>query len=49
MNERVDPITGIAPEHYADAIRVDKPEQEKAAKVYMDCKEFAVIAFWDLS
>ena len=44
-------MIGIAPSHYA---KIEKDVSrdnslEKRMRAYMDCKEFAVLAFWNLN
>lgn len=46
MNEQVDQVEGIEPEEYA---KIGKStSQYFANRSYMECQEFATIAFWDL-
>lgn len=47
MNEEVDQLAGVAPEHYAN-IGMSK-SQFLIERALMNCKEFGVVAFWDLS
>ena len=46
-HEKVDPLTGVTPKLFADLAK-DNDEQKKLANKFMECEEFAVIAFWDL-
>ena len=43
----VDQLTGICPTHYANI--QESTSQRLAMKAAMDCREFAVVAFWDLN
>ena len=46
-HELIDELAGITPKLFAD-IAPDHEEQQKMVQKFMDCEEFAVIAFWDL-
>ena len=46
LNEEVDQLAGISAEHYAN---ISKSQSQKLAiRAYMNAKDFAVVAFWDL-
>ena len=46
LNLNVDPISGVAPLPYA---KIQKSTSQRLAiRSYMNCTEFAVIAFWEL-
>ena len=47
LNEEVDQLAGVAPELYANISKSDS--QALAVRAYMNCQEFAVVAFWDYS
>ena len=51
LNETVDPLIGIAPSYYANIEKdVSRDNSlEKKMRSYMNCKEFGVVAFWNLN
>ena len=51
LNETVDPLIGITPTHYANIEKdVSRDNSlENKMRAYMNCEEFAVLAFWNLN